>query len=223
MIRSARRLGAPAILLRGGRLARDASGPRRSDCYVIRSAPHHSVMLALAALAAQQTGDDWWSRNATLIVGVVGIVVSGFVGPTITALWTARRERHKDQRALIVARRDDLRSILDETAALLGGAIGQLRPLLDAQLSGRPLPKEPVEFLSTLTPLGQRLRLRLAEDSAVVAAYDEAQAALVRLEAAATSQPAWDAGVEAFEAARSVFLEEGRRTVQAPVEHDEEF
>jgi hypothetical protein len=177
-------------------------------------------MVLLAKAAAPS---DWWSQHSTLLVGIVGIVVSGFVGPTITALWTASRERSKDTRALIVARRHDLRELLDEVARVLGGAVTQLRPLLDAQRSGADLPKEPADFLSGLVPLGQRLRLRLPEGHPVLGAYDAAREALGQLEGALDSQVTWDQAVTHFEAKRTAFLEAGRAAVQAPVEEDKEI
>lgn len=89
----------------------------------------------LAAVAATVQDDDWLSRNSTLIVGVVGIVFSGFIGPTVVAVFTGRRERARDARALAVARQDDLRDLLDEAAQVLSGAVGRLRPLLAATLA----------------------------------------------------------------------------------------
>ena len=179
--------------------------------------------LAHVAVLAKAEQADWLTTHATLIVGVVGIVVSGFLGPSITAWWTSRRERQKDRRALIVARREDLRGILDETAKILGGAVTKLRPLLDAQLNRKELPTEPVEFLGSLVPLGQRLSLRLPPGHDVVESYGTACVALHEIANAAGSQAEWDAAVTVFETRRSEFLDTGRVAVQAPVVEDQEI
>ncbi len=180
-------------------------------------------VLYLAAQAAQQTDRGWWAENSTLIVGVVGIIFSGFIGPSVVAFFTARRERSKDKRALIVARRDDLRTLIDEAAAVLGGAVTALRPLLAAELAGEETPKEPRDFLGTLVPLGQRLRLRLPAGHDVVKAYDATRAKLVALAGATDSQPSFDAAVEELESAREVFLDEARKVLQAPVDEKKEL
>jgi hypothetical protein len=62
---------------------------------------------------------DWLSNHSTLIVGVVGIVVSGILGPA-ASVWLSRKSaRQQFKRDLIVARRDDLRQLVDEAALLL--------------------------------------------------------------------------------------------------------
>jgi hypothetical protein len=131
--------------------------------------PLISVIFDLLAAARAVAEDDGWiSRNSTLVVGVVGIVFSGFVGPSIVAYFTGRRELAKDARTLTVARQDDLRDVLDEAAQVLSGAVGRLRPLLAAALAGEDLPKDPADFLGSLAPLGHRLRLRLPDADPVV-------------------------------------------------------
>lgn len=52
-----------------------------------------------AATTPAKAEQSWLQENATLIVGVVGIVVSGFIGPTVTGWLTSRREQAKDKRA----------------------------------------------------------------------------------------------------------------------------
>ncbi len=173
--------------------------------------------LALLAAAATDADKSWLSRHSTLIVGVVGIVVSGFVGPTVTALFTSRRERNKDTRSRIATQRDDLRDRLDEAATVLGGAVANLRPLLDAEQAGRESPKEPSEFLGTLFPLGQRLRLRLPEAHPVLTTYDEVRRKLLALSRATGSQNEWDTAVRDFEESRARFLDAGRAALQAPI------
>jgi hypothetical protein len=179
-------------------------------------------MPTLVYLAGATGSDhaDWWSRHSTLIVGLAGIVMSGFIGPSVTAWFTAKRERTKDARARVADERDDLRELLDDAAKVLGGAVSNLRPLLDAQQSRRDAPAEPAEFLGTLFPLGQRLRLRLPEGDPVLQRYDEVRGELVHLSSATGSQAEWDAAVTAFEDARARFLDAGREAVHAPITED---
>jgi hypothetical protein len=180
--------------------------------------------LLIAAQAAQPSSDQsWLSENSTVVVAVVGIVVSGLLGPTITSLWTARRDRQKDHRALVVARREDLRDLIDDVATVLGGAVVNLRPLLAAEQQGQTPPKGPADFLGTLVPLGQRLRLRLPEDHPVIGSYDAVRGKLLALSKATDSQAAFDAAVEDFETARAKFLDKGRAALQAPVSEGKEI
>jgi hypothetical protein len=171
-------------------------------------------MLLQASTAENQS---WWSEHSTLIVGVVGIVFSGFIGPTVTALWTSRRERQKDIRARHVARRDDLREVVDEAAKALGGAVSKLRPLLEAEQRSQDPPKESVDFISTLFPLGQRLQLRLPESDPVVVAYELVRQKLIALAAATGSQQQFDTAIAAFETERAKFLTATRDALHAPI------
>jgi hypothetical protein len=164
----------------------------------------------MTAAATSTDNGDWISEHTTLIISVVSVVFSAFVGPSITGWLSTGRERRKDHRALVVARREDLRAVLDEAAKALSGAVTKLRPLLAAQERQEALPSAPAEFLSSLVPLGQRLRLRLPDGHPVIAAYDVAQNALVALESAAVSQEAWNTAVTKFEEKRKRFLDAGR-------------
>jgi hypothetical protein len=102
---------------------------------------------------------------------LTGIVVSGVVGPSATS-WgarrTARKEFVRDQGA---ARRDELRTLLDEAAQVLGVGPIRLRQIWDEEKD------EEVRKLTRAWPdevyvIGQRLQLRLGVDSSVVAAYE---------------------------------------------------
>jgi hypothetical protein len=175
-----------------------------------------SARAALGAVEAA-TGGGWLSRNSTLVVGVVGIVVSGFIGPTVTAYFTGRREQSKDARALAVARLDDLRDVLDDATKVLSGAVGRLRPLLAADLAGQELPKDPADFLRSLGPLGHRLRLRLSDRDSVVSSFDEAVGQLRDIAQATKSQASFDAAVAEFDAARDRFLACSREKLDADI------
>lgn len=164
---------------------------------------------------------SWWSEHSTLVVGVVGIVFSGFVGPTVMALWTAKREREKDIRARTVAQRDDLRDVVDEAAKALGGAVLKIRPMLEAEQKHEDPPRESVDFISTLFPLGQRLHLRRPATDPVVVAYEQVRQKLVALSTATGSQQQFNAAVTAFEADRAAFLAAARDALDAPIAHKE--
>ena len=198
---------------------------RRVTLGPVRSARDDWEMEQLAAVVAATTEaqGDWLSRNSTLIVGIVGIIVSGLLGPAVAALLTARRERQKDKRELIASRRDDLRALLDEAAAVLGRAVANLRPLLEAEQAGRAAPREPAEFLGTLFPLGQRLSLRLPPDHEVVTNYHAVRTKLIALSKATASQGAWEAAVSEFESVRAGFLDAGRAALQAPMSEKQEI
>jgi hypothetical protein len=185
--------------------------------HAVSRMPALSVMTAVG----QQSNGDWLSDHATLLIGAIGIVVSGIVGPAIAARMSERRERQKDNRAAAAARQIDLRGVVDEAAQTLGGAVAKLRPLLEAEQRGDTHPKEPAEFIGSLFPLGQRLRLRLPDTDPVVVAYDDVMAKLVTLSKAVSSQAAFDQATQQFEAARRQFLEAGRLAVKAPLLEDD--
>jgi hypothetical protein len=158
-----------------------------------------------------------------LIVGVVGIVVSGLLGPTVAAAWTTRRERERDHFALVDVRRRDLREVIDETAKLLGGAVPQVKRLMAAEKEGEALPPGPADLLSELVPQGQRLQLRLTTQHEVVWLYEDACNGLRALAKERTSQAAFDEARKRFEAQREVFLNAGRKALQAPISQKTEI
>ncbi len=171
----------------------------------------------LLILAAAEPHKGWLAENATLIVGIVGILVSGLVGPSIAAQWTTQREREKDARARLMAQRDDLRDVVDEAAKALGGAVAQLRPALEAQLKGQPLPPETRDFLAELFTLGQRLRLRAPANDAVVQSYDAAREQLIEVSRATKSKTDFNEAATQFDSRRAVFLDKSRGALHAPI------
>src|ERR1700709_2082735 len=172
-----------------------------------------SGFLPYAATSEQ----DWLSIHSTLLVGVVGILVSGLVGPTVTAAWTNRRERKHDHHATVLARRDDLRVVIDEAAKILGSAVSNLRQLLAAQEKGDPLPAGPTDLRGSLVPLGQRLRLRLPDQNSVVANYEASRKKLIDLSHATATQAEFDQAAKEFESHRESFLDAGRDALQSPI------
>jgi len=74
--------------------------------------------------------------NTTLIVSITGIAVSGVVGPSTTA-WAARRAaRSQFLRDRAADRRNELRSLLDQAASVLGLGATRLRQAWEADHAG---------------------------------------------------------------------------------------
>jgi hypothetical protein len=171
----------------------------------------------LTPLAVMTGGQDWVSTHETLLVGVVGIFVSGLVGPSITAAWTNRRERTRDHHTTVTDRRDDLRTVVDEAAKVLATAVSSLRPLLAAREQGRELPPGPSDLLGSLVPLGQRLRLRLPAKHSVVVEFEAAREKLLGLSRATDTQANFNRAAEDFEAHREAFLNASRKALHSPI------
>jgi hypothetical protein len=148
---------------------------------------------------------------------MVGILVSGLVGPTVAAAWTGKRDRDGDHRAVVGSRREDLRGVLDEAARSLASAIPNVKKLMAAGAEGEPMPEGPRDLLAELMPLSQRIQLRLPTDHPVVAAFEGAREALVALSKADGSQEDFDHAVEAFETKRSAFLGACRDALQKKI------
>lgn len=164
-------------------------------------------------LWAVNTHKSWLTENAALVVGVVGILVSGLVGPSVAAVWTSKREREKDERARLAARQDDLRDVVDDAAKVLGDAVPRLRAALGAQIAHQPLPVDVRDFLAEVFTLGQRLRLRVAATDQVVTAYDAAREQLKVVSEARTSQNAFDDAAKQFAIRRAEFLDYARKAL----------
>jgi len=175
-------------------------------------------------LAASKPPDpDWWVDHSTLLISLTSVVVSGLLGPTVIALWTAKRERDRDARDAVVSRRDDLRELLDETARTLAVAATHLRRVVAAQQDGAPPPDDQVEFLSKLAPFRLRLQLRLPDDHPILTAYEAVVTALTELENSTKSKLVWAAALDDFESKRKAYLQAGRAAVQAPIREELEI
>ena len=159
--------------------------------------------------------------SSTVGVAVVGIVVSGVVGPAVMA-WAARRANRaqfeRDQGSL---RRADLRALVDQAAELLGAGATNLRLAFEAQAGGRQPPPGVREWSSAVHLLQQRLLLRLPSDHPVVRGYDAVRTALVHVGEAGGDSVALDAAIEQFEAAQTQFLERARMALSAPIHEGE--
>jgi hypothetical protein len=178
-------------------------------------------MLAASTTAASG-GQDWLSNHSTLVVGVVGIVVSGILGPAVSIGLSRKSARQQFKRDLIVARRDDLGRLLDEAALLLGAGGTNLRLLKEAS-DRKPAPPDAEEWARSIFPLGQRLRLRLPDEHPVVRAYDDVRQRLTDAQEAISDEASFGDALDRYEQARAAFLDAARVSVQAPVDEDREI
>ena len=173
-------------------------------------------------MSVAASNGDWLSNHSTLLIGIVGIVVSGILGPAVTIGLSRKSARQQFKRDLIVTRRDDLASLLDEAALLLGAGGTNLR-LLNEATDRNPAPPSAREWARSIFPLGQRLRLRLPDEHAVVRAYDDVRQRLTDAQEGITSEEAFSDALDRYEQARTAFLDAAREAVQAPVDEDQEI
>lgn len=151
------------------------------------------------------------------LIAIAGIVVSGVVGPQLTAWATRNANRKQFNRDQNARRRDDLRALLDEAAVLLASGATNLRHAREGGGAERATASGAAGWASEVFPLGQRLRLRLPEDHQVVKAYDEARTTLVTL-----ANSGDEADVAPFEAKRAQFLDLARQTLDQEIPEDGE-
>jgi hypothetical protein len=152
------------------------------------------------------------STAATL--GVTGIVVSGIVGPAIAAYFGRRGDRQRFARDQLQRRREDLRTLLDEGAVLLGAGETNLRVAHEAASRGESEPDEVRDWAGNVHLLGQRLLLRLADDDPVVVAYETVRAALVAVGETYGDEDQYREAVTHFETRRSAFLDQARAAIE---------
>lgn len=180
-------------------------------------------MTALSMAVARSGRGDWLTNHSTLAVGVVGIVVSGILGPAITVGLARKNARQEFKRDLIVSRRTDLGHLLDEAAVVLAVGATNLRLIDEANRQRSPTPDAVSEWARSIFPLGQRLRLRLPERHRVVLAYDDVRQKLETVQAAIAADLSTDDAIEDYEASRSAFLDAARDAVQGPVDEGQEI
>ena len=160
-----------------------------------------------------------------VILGSLGIVTSGVLGPAAAARWARSRQEREFQHDLSTRRTDDLRRVLDDAAVLLGAGVTNLRLAAEASQSHHDPPPEVREWASQVHLARERILLRLPEDSVVVSRYTEARDLLtdrvgLALEADAGRPGAGETGddlsaaIEQFEDRRSAFLAAGRALLE---------
>jgi hypothetical protein len=166
---------------------------------------------------------DWLSVHATLIVGVVGILVSGLLGPTATAILSRKSAQRDFKRNLIRARRDDLRTLLDEAALALGSGATNLRLIQEASAEKRQASPQLDVWVKGIFPLGQRLRLHLPNDHPVLTAYERVRDCLASAQSTIDVGHDVEKALSDYEHARAAFLESAREALQAPIDDKKEL
>lgn len=180
------------------------------------------MLLTFAIGAAQQSDGDWLSDHSTLLVGVVGVIVSGFVGPAVTGWLTGKRDRARDRRAREVGLRDGLRDLTDEAARLLAVGATNLRRIHEAQRAGEAVPEDADEWQRSVFPMLQRLRLRLPAEHPVVSAFDSVHKRLVAVAETGNDDAKYKAALASYESARDDFLDAAREAIRAPISDKEQ-
>lgn len=150
------------------------------------------------------------------VVAIAGIVVSGVVGPWVAAVVSRKSSRQQFERDQAARRRDELRSVLDEAAVLLGAGATHVRHLHESAVEDEAT-HQAREWFAQLFPLGQRLRLRLPTDHPVVVTFDAVRSQLIEL-TKAESDPGAESALERYEQARSDFLVASATALSAPFE-----
>ena len=164
-------------------------------------------MLAILAMSA---------TSKTLVVAVVGIVVSGLLGPAATAWATRRANRQqfdRDQRAKL---RGDFRDLIDDAAKLLGAGVTNLRIGREAKAAQLDEPDEVKAWATEVHLLKQRLLLRRAADDPVLTSYGEVLSALEKVGAAGSDED-YEQAVTLYEQSMDVFLASARSSIELPV------
>jgi hypothetical protein len=151
--------------------------------------------------------------SSAVTLGVTGIVVSGIVGPAVSAWFSRRGDEQRFARDQLQRRREDLRAVVDEGAVVLGAGETNLRLASEAVARGNPEPAEVKEWASRVHLLGQRLLLRLPEADSVVAAYEAVRVALVEVGETYGEVGRYSAAVNAFEERRADFLDKAREAL----------
>jgi hypothetical protein len=148
--------------------------------------------------------------SSAAVLGVTGIVVSGVVGPLVAAWASRRRDVERFARDQVERRREDLRTLVDEAAVLLGAGETNLRLAHEAAARGDLEPAAVREWAGKVPLLGQRLLLRLSSAHPVVRSFEAVRVALVDVGESYDDASRYAAAVTAFEARRADFLEEAR-------------
>lgn len=156
--------------------------------------------------------------DSALIIAIVGIAVSGVVGPWLNAWVTRRANRQQFDQDRASAVRDDLAKLVDESAELFAVGATMLRLDAEARRDKQATPPAVAEWLSKVFPLQQRLRLRIPGDDPIVRGYDNVRQHLVDLAKNATDSAALEAAIQAFESARDHYLDDARGQLEAPIE-----
>lgn len=150
----------------------------------------------------------------TAVISIVGIAVSGIVGPGVAALWARARQRADHHHERHERRYEDLARLLDDAAQLLAPGGSRLRAMADGELDPAELGAWPSQIHATY----ERLLLRLPADDPVSVAYCAARDRLVDVaQALEDKRPHSEINelFDRFEGARVTFLERARECLAA--------
>jgi hypothetical protein len=148
-----------------------------------------------------------YALSDTATISIVGIVVSGVVGPGFAAHWARNRQADDHKHAHVEKEHDDLTALLDSAAITLASGVTRLRR---ARSSDEP---EIEVWAGEVHATYERLLLRVPVEDPVAVAYKAARDRLTDL--ADTFAPGGasvdeEAATIAFEQARSSYLDRAR-------------
>ena len=166
--------------------------------------------------ACREPQEAMSDTTKTLLVAVAGILVSGVVGPAVTAWATRRANRQQFERDQAAKRREDFRSLVDDAAKLLGAGVTNLRIGREAREAGGGVPSEVTDWASAAHLLRQRLLLRRASEHQVMTTYAGVLDALEAVSAAA-EEAAYENAVTNYEQSMNAFLATARASLDAAV------
>jgi hypothetical protein len=143
----------------------------------------------------------------TAAISIVGIAVSGVIGPGFAAHWARARLREDHQHAHAQKEHDDLTALLDAAAATLASGVTRLRK---AKSGDEP---ELDVWSGEVHATYERLLLRVAVDDPVARSYKDARDRLTAVADAFAAQDQGadeDTAIAAFEQARTAYLDRAR-------------
>ena len=161
--------------------------------------------------------DDGGSDGIDPLLAIGGIVATAFISPLITGAVQRRADRQRFQQERKAAQQDDVRELLDDAAALLAPAATNLRDLAER---GEDPANRPNPWSKETFAMGQRLRLRLEADHAVVTSYDAVLDALTDLAMVPLDGDGYKEAVTRVEDRRATFLEKARIELTSTVEEE---
>ena len=156
------------------------------------------------------------ATSKTLVVAIVGIVISGLIGPAATAWATRRANSQQFDRDQKARRRDDLRTLVDEAAKLLGSGVTNLRLGREAKAAGSEEPDDVKEWGSQVHLLKQRLLLRRSSADRLILSFDGVLDSLEKV-ASADSDDQYEGAVTSYTTHMNAFLGAARSALDAPV------
>lgn len=143
----------------------------------------------------------------TAAISIVGIVVSGVVGPGFAAWWARKRQEVDHRNEDAQKRADDLSALFDAAAATLAPGVTEFRRLRTGE------DVDLATWAAQVHVTYERLLLRLPAEDPVASAYLSARERLVEVGETlrgGAGLTAEEAAIDAFETARSDFLARAR-------------